>query len=253
LQSQFVPKVVIVQPQYGLACEQSMLARFSAIDRNAGEPDRVQGVKQHVVGTSLLPHTFNVLLCIALDARDAGEVTHLAMLHSDIWPAGPWVTQLWHEMRTHGADLVSAMVPIKEPGGMGRMSTAIGSESDQWGVLRNIHQRDQAIYPATFGPEHVCENEDEVLLVNTGCWLADLRHPAWDSFESEGGFNFRTRITRHPETGKRLAWCQPEDYLMSRHIQQHGARVMATWNVQLRHGGWAWWDNFSVSPESLEG
>jgi hypothetical protein len=181
---------------------------------------------------------------LAMDARDRGECTHLAMLHGDVWPEGPWVTQLWRIMRESGADLVSANVPIKESG-TGRMSTAIGLHSSPWGVDRNLYKRDRLGLPETFGPEHVCRNNDEVLLVNTGCWLADLRHPAWDAFEAEGGFQFQTRITRDPETGQRLAWCQPEDYLMSRCLQAHGARIVATWALKIRHGGWAWWDNYS--------
>lgn len=143
-------------------------------------------------------------------------------------------------MRACGADLVSAVVPIKQPPPV-PTSTGIGLWSDPWAVQRYVQVGDRAAMAETFGAE-IC-GEGEVLLVNTGCFLADLRHPAWDQFAEAGGFAFETRIERDEATGRRMASIQPEDWRMSRFLQERGARLAATWSVSLRHGGWGWWDN----------
>ena len=163
------------------------------------------------------------------------------MLHGDVWPQCPWVTRLWHLMRTHDCDLISTVIPIKKPNWL-ETSTAVGSRRDPWRV-RHITHQDRDRYPLTFGPEHVCQGPDEILLVNTGCWLADITLPAWDAFLEAGGFGFETRITRDAD-GRRRAEIQPEDWRMSRFLDAHGVRLMAAWDVPVRHGGWGWWDNY---------
>jgi hypothetical protein len=82
----------------------------------------------------------------------------------------------------------------------------------------------------------VC-GDDEVLLVNTGCFLTDLRRPWWDSF----AFNFDCRIIQRD--GKRIAQFNPEDWQMSRAIQSQGGRVVATWRVPVVHHGAGEWPN----------
>lgn len=187
---------------------------------------------------SLTPNAFNDLLALALDARDAGAVTHFAMIHADVEPVGPWVDELWDEMRTTGADVVSAVVPIKEDVDDPPTSTAVGDGADPWLVKRRIKVSERAALPETFGPDDVC-GPGEVLLVNTGLWLADLRHPAWDAFS---GFAIHTEIVRDGD-GRRRGRCRPEDWELSRHLHRHGAVVRATWRVPLVHRGAAGWGN----------
>lgn len=188
---------------------------------------------------SLPCNAFNDLLRIALDLRDAGSVTHFAMIHADVEPEGYWVDELWAELIGQGADLVSAVVPIKDHGADPPTSTAVGDRHDPWKVNRRVRVSERATLPETFGPEHVC-GADEVLLVNTGLWITDLRHPAWDAFP---GFNVKSDIHTALD-GTRTARCRPEDWEMSRYLDRAGARVMATWRVGLSHRGTAAWPNY---------
>ena len=244
-----VPKVFLALPGYHNPAPQSVLARFTAVDQvnPPSEEDRVDMVRWRVAAGSLLPKSFNTPLCEAMDLRDAGEVTHFAMLHDDVWPDNGWITTLWREMRAHDADLISAVVPIKDAPWW-RSSTAIGLKSDPWPIPRFIRAQDQATLPETFGPEHVC-GDGEVLLVNTGCWLADITRPWWDEFVDAGGFTFHTRTTRG-KSNERITWIQPEDWIMSRFLQERGARVMATYAVPIRHFGQCWWSNYD-DPHSM--
>lgn len=237
----FTPKIYIGCPEYGRPEEHSVLARYTCKNPNPAEGEAVELCQPpRVVASSLLPRTFNTLFCEAMDLRDEGKCTHFAMLHDDIWPDNFWLNTLWREMRKAEADLVSVVMPIRDVPWW-RSSTAIGLVDNPWVVPRYIRAEDREVLPLTFGPEDVC-GPGEVLLHNTGCWLADLRRPYWDAFNEAGGFNFDTRITRD-ENGKRLSWIQSEDWKMSRFIQSQGARAVATYAVTARHRGAAWWSN----------
>ena len=245
-----IPQVYLGCPEYHAADEHSVLARYSAINPDAEPGEAVKLCRSpRVVGSSLLPRTFNTLFCEAMDLRDEGKCTHFAMLHDDIWPDNFWLNVLWREMQASGADLVSVVMPIKDAPWW-RTSTAIGLVDDPWVVPRYIRAEDREVLPVTFGPEHVCQ-EGEVLLHNTGCWLADLRHSCWDEFCDVGGFGFETRITKEPD-GTRLSWIQSEDWRMSRFIQARGARAVATYAVKARHRGYCWWSNYPEDQLSMQ-
>ena len=208
----------------------------------------LQVVAVKVANRSLLAYSFNELLCHALSLRDQGIATHFAMIHSDIAPENWWVDKLWTEMRTHNADLVSAVVPIKDhanydqwrmnPNHFGRTSTAVGSIEDPWKTPQYITMEDRNHLPETFGQQDVCD-DGQVLLVNTGLWLADLRRPWWNAFH----FGILDRVTVD-EKGHRTVDCRPEDWEMSRYLHAKGAKVMATWAVVLEHLGDGSWRNY---------
>jgi len=236
------PRVFLAMPRYGLVAPEAMIGKIVASTASAPEEDQVAIVSHGDCSSSLLPHSFNIMLAEALDMRDRGQITHFAMIHSDIAPRGYWLNELWRIMRTRGDDLVSAVVPIKDqiPG---RTSTAISDRKNPWAIKRFVTLRDRLTLPETFSRLEVC-NPGEVLLVNTGLWLADLRRPYWNDF----AFSFHTRITRDESTGKRTAWVRPEDWELSRKLDAAGAPYSATWAVQLRHLGHYWWDSHAVPP-----
>lgn len=191
---------------------------------------------------SLLARSFNDCLCLALGKRDRGEATHMAMLHNDIEPGQFWVDGLWDVMRRTGADLVSAIVCIKENVGNPRTSTAIGLEADPWAVKRFIRRDDLATLPPSFGPEAAC-GPGEVLLVNSGMWLADLRRPWWDDIDDKGtpfAFTIRDRVIRNAD-GTRTPEVRSEDWEMSRDLQRAGAKLVVTREVAAIHHGNASW------------
>ena len=191
-----------------------------------------------VASNSLTGHCFNVLLAEALDLRDAGEVDHFAMIHADVKPGLGWLDELHAEMIAHSLDVVSAVVAIKDDRPDPPTSTAIGDGLDPWSVLSKVHVGSMHAFGETFTADTAC-GPGEVLLVNTGLWLADLRHPAWDAFE---GFNIVTRIGMD-DAGRRVARMRPEDWELSRHLARHNARVGATWRVRVGHEGpKTWWN-----------
>ena len=234
------PKVLLAMPYYGNIAMGAARGYFCPTRGGVDVIDLAGACH------SILPNTFNYLFCTALDARDKGQVTHLCILHSDVCPPIGWVDILWREMVAVGADVISAVVPIKD--GSGRTSTAIGALDNPWHPTRYVMLGDRANLPVTFTAEHACASPNEVLLINTGCLLLDLRRPWWDVPAAGGpggdgfAFEFRTRIVRAALDGpdaplRRAPQAIPEDWLMSRHVHAHGGTVAATWAVDLEHRG----------------
>lgn len=219
-----MPRVFLATPFYGQVSMQLLnTIRAASVDHSL-----LQVVADGQCCTSILPKTFNELLASALDMRDSGKITHMAMCHSDILADKGWLDVLWGEMWHHKLDVISAVVPIK--GMTGRTSTGIGLKKDRWAVKRCINLKDSQTLPATFGPVHACQ-PDEVLLINSGLMLIDLRRPYWDDF----AFQFHTRI-RKTRTG-RVSECRSEDWEMSHDLNEIGAPYMATFKTKLRHEG----------------
>lgn len=236
------PRVFLAMPRYGLVSPEAMIGKVAPCRGAADDSNGPTVVMHGDCSSSLLPHSFNVQLAEALDMRDAGQVTHFAMIHSDVAPRGYWLDDLWRIMSERGDDLVSVVVPIKDQSPR-RTSTAIGDRDDPWTLKRFIGLDDRLRLPETFGPSDVC-GPGEVLLVNTGLWLADLRRPYWDDF----AFGFETRITRGDD-GRRTAWVRPEDWELSRLLDRCHAPYSATWSVRVKHFGHAWWDSHDAPPE----
>jgi hypothetical protein len=201
---------------------------------------------------SNLAHGFNQGLCFALNKRDEGLSTHLAILHADI-SAPWWVDILYDEMLATGADWIAAISPIKDV--HGTTSTAISCIDSPWNPWCRITMREIHGLPETFSVKDLGEEgKGYALLLNTGCMLIDLRKPWFkevgDRGELAAHFEIRNRIVFIPGKG----WCaqtETEDWLLSRVLNEAGAKLFATRKVKLRHYGelpftnempWGDWD-----------
>lgn len=182
-------------------------------------------VRGHTV-SSLLDHTFNRLWCGALNLRARG-VTHFAMIHDDVCPMQGWLDVLLDELRFSGADIVSAVVPIKTPEGM--TSTAVETD-DPW-FPRRLTLAEVHALPPTFGDAQVGGE----LLLNSGLWVCDLHRP-WVDTPEPLCFQTVNRIVLDGD-GQYQAQVRSEDWEFSRATRARGARLLATRKVQLVHAG----------------
>jgi len=196
------------------------------------------------LGNSLLAANCNALWCHGLNNRVAANLNWFAMLHADIEPEHWWLDKLIAAAEEHDADLMSAVVPIKDLRGL--TSTAIaqpGSRFRQFCRLTMAQIRHE-LFPATFGiqeaadalerlpaPFRVTNVPREALLVNTGCFVCRLDQPwcerVWfamhDGIEHVGG---RWDVLQ-----------QSEDWVFSRKVAAEGGKVMATSTIALVHIG----------------
>lgn len=180
---------------------------------------------------------FNAVWVDSLNMAAKGEVSHFAMLHSDIDPQPGWLDILIEELDRLDADCVSAVVPLKDARGL--TSTAIGDPADPWQPWRRFTLREIAAFPETFD-NAAAGYPDKPLLVNTGCLVCDLRKPVYQTV-LEGGevpiaFNFPTCVGRGPG-GKFESFRESEDWHFSRRLAEFGGKAWATRTVQLNHLG----------------
>jgi hypothetical protein len=177
------------------------------------------------MGMSLLTKVFNTLWCEALDMRELG-VTHFLMMHSDIGVEGRgWLDKMLETMEKTGADVLSAVVPIKS--GEGVTSTAYevdGGEFPGWQLRRYTMTEIHGMKGKTFTHPRI--------LVNTGIMLVDFRKP----WVEEMHFHFEDDI-RKDRKGQRRVLNWPEDWLFSREARAKGAKLWATREVLVVHYG----------------
>jgi hypothetical protein len=191
---------------------------------------------------------FNFLWAEALNLMEQGRATHFAMLHTDICPAPGWIDTLVEEMDTHGADLVSTIMPIKDTRGV--TSTGIGDARDPWKAFRRYTVREVLAMPDTFSiaDTEYANDATKHMLHNTGCWVTDLRNPAFRAVDENGflrcWFDFPTRIARNAE-GKWQNARESEDWFFSRKIAEFGLKTFATRKVTATHVGDAHYTNFT--------
>lgn len=193
---------------------------------------------------SLITLNCNTLWCTALNRRGEHEVEWFAMLHTDVEPAEWWIDVLIAEAEKYGADMMSAVIPLKNE--TGSTSTGIANAGSAFGQFCRLTQSQvhHPLFPETFGIVEAVEGLErlpeplkilgaprEVLLVNTGCFVIRMTKPwaeqVWfeqtDAIEQKNG-----------------AWgpvSQPEDWNFSRKVAAVGGKVMATRLVNLIHRG----------------
>jgi len=192
---------------------------------------------------SALGQTFNKLWASALGMSG---VTHFAMLHSDVVPVQGWLDLLMDAMEANGADVVSAACRIKDAKGL--TSTAVGDPGDPWDY-RRLTVSELERLPMVFGiddiPSEITDDFRKALLVNTGCWVCDLRRPWWRERDKEGklrwAFTQNDRISIRPDGQYVVEFC-PEDWLFSRFCHEVGAKVLCARNVVRMHVGITGWD-----------
>jgi hypothetical protein len=213
---------------------------------------------------SLLTYTFNLLWAGFLSKRAELGLTHFAMIHDDVVPEPGWLDTLIREMEASGADLVSAVVPIKD--GRGLTSTALET-NDVWNPRRltmlEMYAKDDVLFASDSHPLTVTSDELPGLLVNTGLWVCDLSNPFFEKLY----FRQEDTVTKN-ESGGFNVFTSPEDWNFSRDVKAAGGCIAATLAVNLYHerpeftnakpwGNWAvdqdWSRDQSVKARAMKG
>jgi len=182
---------------------------------------------------SLLTFSFNDLWAKALNARNEHGIDRFVMLHSDIQPlASSWIDDLLDELNRTDADVLSAVIAIKDHNGL--TSTAIDTHLFR---PRRLTFTEIAELPETFGGHDLaCIHEEGEgcnvdLLINTGLMAIRFDHP----WVEQACFSFTDRIVKRD--GKYIAEIEPEDWKFSRWCHSQGLKVLATKKIKASHFG----------------
>jgi len=186
---------------------------------------------------------WNFMWIQGTEARHEG-VTHWAKQDDDVMPPIGWATTLVSEGRRHKADVIAAVVPLKD----GRGITSTGVRNIKNGHIRRLTMKEIFELPETFSIEDVqargiktspeSNDEDEILVVNLGLVVC---HLTGDWPERFTGFHMQDAIIRD-RSGKRHAVAMSEDWLFSEWCWRQGLKVVATRKTKLGHwnlpGAW---------------
>lgn len=197
--------------------------------------------------SSALTRNFNGLL-LRFRKQPAGA-QYFAMHHADISAPQGWADTLIDELEAHGADVVSAVVPIKDPQGL----TTTGIFAPDGRHLRRFSMTEIMRFPETFcaataRPVALTETEaklspkaleafwpdltGQALAINTGLWVMRADVPWLDKLT----FRFEDEFVEE-ESGNITAVCRSEDWLFSEDLAKFGAKVFATRKVPVLHWG----------------
>lgn len=211
--------------------------------------------------SSALVWNMNQLYAMALNYRKQyPTLKWFAMCHSDIVPEKFWIDKLIAEAEKHGADMVSAISPLKDASGI--VSTAIevpncGRYPFMRLTLRQCHHES---FPDTFDtagavdalinklpadlqvPQLAQFADNANLLINTGAMVLRM-----DREWNEELFFYNVDRIFINLKNEFEGMFEPEDWNFSRMVSQLG-KVMATRNVALQHVG-----NFQFDNQTLRG
>ena len=180
--------------------------------------------------TSATCFSFNQLWVQALDLWEQGKISHFLMVHSDIVPQNLFIDKMMEIADRCGADILSAIVPIKNT--LGLTSTAmdeqVGDEDPRWRV-RRVTMREAHAMPKTWTHDKVLLNTG-LMLVKMGDWCKQIH------------FHFDDDIIMY--RGKRTPQCFPEDWNLSRDAHKLGVKLYATREVAVTHMGHQGFPNF---------
>jgi Methyltransferase domain len=218
-------RVLLGMPRYS---ESVNYHAAEAFFHAASEGGPVTELKQTSHSGSLLAACFNCHWALALDMYEKGQIDHFAMQHADIAPEFGWLDMLAEELLTSGADLIAAVVPIKDSRGL--TSTAVDDTGNPW-LVRRLTTSQVAALPVTFGDAEA----GGPLLLNTGLWICKLGPWAY-----EVCFRIQDAIQKAPD-GNRKPRVQPEDWDFSRQLHARGLKLAATRRVNVRHYGDSFW------------
>ena len=229
------PLVALMQPSYARSVPNKQSAK--AFYRS-GQARRLE----LEMSTSLGIRCFNMLLCDVLNARRQHPLTHLAMIHDDICPDAGWLDTLLAELDSCGADMLSAVVPIKNPTGV--TSTAVDMEGAPW-VVRRLTMHEAFGLPETFTLNDIpWRLPGSRLLVNSGLWVCRLGdwtervfprdNPTGEARTAGLFFQDHARIVQLPG-GEYVAEDISEDWDWSRQLDALGLTLAATRKVGLYH------------------
>ena len=197
----------------------------------------IEASELHNVGIDNSGNGFDdmdILWANALNRAEAGEITHYAQLHADVSPQSGWLDILLAECDRLDADLVSAVVPLKDFRGI--TSTGISHPDDKWGGYRRVAIRELPSLPKTFNAVDL-GYEGWPLLVNTGCFVADLRKSVFKTANDAGelAINLNFPRTTYRANGKWTYLRESEDWHFSRGLHKCEAKYYASHAAHVAH------------------
>jgi hypothetical protein len=173
---------------------------------------------------------FNSLWCQLLNAREAQGFTHWVMHHTDIETEPLWADGLAELQEKHQADILSCVVRYKDD----RNLTTTATLEEATGRIRRLTVTEADKLPEVFdlADVHQIGIPGDVLLVNTGLWIADAKK----DWLTKVWFRQHDRIVQGTD-GQWKPTSFTEDWDFSLQAHRLGLKVLGTNALRPRHHG----------------
>lgn len=192
----------------------------------------------------------------ALNRRDAGEITHFAMIHADVCPTKYWLDVLMSELERTQTAMISTAIPFRDDSGL--TSVAIDNMEDHF-APRRLTLKEIRKLPPTFTYDDCFQRLVEIepnsrLVLNTGLMLLDIRKDRWGDWADEVNFQFVHERVRAPgevrfadgtkkAVNLRVMRMRSEDWELSRVMNDKKVPYVGTSAVVAKHVGYCVWGN----------
>jgi len=195
-------------------------------------------LKLQSIGSSALPFAFNQLWVGGITSG----ADYFAMIHADVGPESLWADTLIEELEKHDADIMSAVIPIKDMSNVYSTAMCWLGEAAHYRLTIPHYME----LPDTFDTADMREvtGEDGFMCANTGLWVCRLDRP----WIKEVHFEFLTGIDWSGE--KPRCTFIPEDWQLSQMLHRKGAKVMCTKKVRTTHSGSHTWQSCPAVVEA---
>jgi hypothetical protein len=198
---------------------------------------------------SLLPSVFNKLWITAICQK-----SHIfAMIHADVWAEPGWLDELVKILDSRKADIVSASIRIKDNTYDFSVALDLDPKCENPFHLKRLSAKHLSKMPEVFDRHHAAKAIDEEmheygpLLVNTGCWVADLRR----SWARKIVFQLNSYINWEQDPPK--TYTEPEDWSLSRQLHRLGCHaIYGTKRVRTQHLGTMAFDSHVLELEQRD-
>jgi hypothetical protein len=189
-------------------------------------------LQMQVIGSSVTPFAFNQLWCTGV----LSGAEYFAMCHADVGPDAYWIDTLIEELENTNADIMAAMIPIKDAARVYSVAMCHDNEPAHY-RLTVEHAKN---LPDTFFTEdmHRVTGEDGLLCANTGLWVCRLDRP----WTRQVDFAFDTSIDWSRE--KPRCHLIPEDWRLSQILHRGGYKVACTKKVKCTDAGQHTWVSY---------
>lgn len=220
-------------PDVFLCCPSGDASMYCDTHSSIVHASRKYRAMQSCLAGSHLPKNFARLW---VEAVGSG-CKYFAMIHADVAATRYWLDEMIEVLESADADIVSAVVAIKDHTGDSSTAYEIEPRRPRRLSLAQIQQ-----LPAVFSDQDVAElvGSPVTLLVNTGLWVARLDRPWATEIDY---FVVDARIVWDVPNKTASVLVNSEDWELSRRFKELGLRVLVNRQILTVHHGSAQYTN----------
>ena len=234
-------KIQLCIPFYGDLSYRTVMSVMNANDWAKSNGHHIETI---FFSTSATPYCFNNLLNQAIHSNS----DYFVLLHSDMGTnVSNWLDVLSSDMQVENLAVISAVAAIKSDQGITSVAVDTSDVFPRRLTLKEIHNG-----PPVLTNEKCKRIYGKALLINTGMMVWDMKVMRPIAHEMPFEFKDCFALENTPDGIVQRPQFIPEDWLMSKRLDERGIAYGATRNVPTIHKGSYEFDSAKVWGEDVD-